>query len=94
MSRSFFSIYEWEYANKKVKTAETLTGLWCAKEAVVKALSEIKRLQITDIEIRHNLNGMPFVYSIGKQKFNEKYIVNISISHSREYATAMAVVRF
>lgn len=92
--KKFFSKHEWEYANKKAKIAETLTGLWCAKEAVVKALSNRKSIQIKDVEIRHHLNGGPFVYSICNQKFDLEYSIEISISHTREYATAMALVRF
>ena len=92
--KKFFSKYEWEYANKKAKIAETLTGLWCAKEAVVKAFANSKSILITDIEIRHQLNGAPFVYSIFNKEIDLEYNIDISISHTREYATAIALVRF
>ena len=88
----FFSKYEWEYANKKANMAETLTGLWCAKEAVVKAFYTIEPILITDVKIRHNSNGVPFVFSTGKFNFKENYHIYISVSHSREYATAVALV--
>ena len=89
--RRLFSIYEWEYAQKKIKPCQTLAGIWCAKEAVVKAFSTIELLSIKDVNVRHLENGSPYVIFINS-KNAQKYEVNISISHSKQYATAIAAI--
>ena len=89
--KRLFSDYEWEYALKKVKPHQTLAGIWCAKEAVVKAFSNTEILSIKDINIVHSKNGAPKV-KILKTKLNQKYEVHISISHSKQQATAIAIL--
>lgn len=88
--KRFFSTYEWRYAEKKAKMPQTLTGIWCAKEAVVKAYSNIKPILITDVKIKHNFNGEPYVFSISNKKIISTIKISISISHSKDYATAVA----
>lgn len=89
--KRLFSTYEWQYANKKSKPHQTLTGFWCAKEAVVKAFSTIELLSIKDIAIIHSENGAPKAIILSHQ-FKQKYAVHISISHSRQQATAVAII--
>jgi holo-[acyl-carrier protein] synthase len=86
-----FTVYEWQYASKK-NTAQTLAGIWCAKEAVVKAFSEVKSIFITDIHIEHFSNGAPFIASIKKFDFEKEYYIKISISHTKLYAVANCVI--
>jgi holo-[acyl-carrier protein] synthase len=83
----FFSDYEWNYANKK-NVSQTLTGIWCAKEAVVKAFSSIHAIDIRSVYISHHKNGEPFVEKILGFKYEKKFNVKISISHSNDYAVA------
>ena len=90
--RGFFSAYEWQYAKKKAKMCQTLTGIWCAKEAVVKAYSNIKPILITDVKVKHNCNGEPYVSSISNRKITSELKIRISISHSKDYATAVAIL--
>ena len=90
--KSFFSTYEWQYSKKKANMSQTLTGIWCAKEAVVKAYSSIKPILITDVKIKHNFNGEPYVFSIANKKIISTLNISISISHTKEYATAVAII--
>lgn len=89
--KKLFTAYEWEYAHGKLPS-QTLTGIWCAKEAVVKAFSSIITLDIRDIMINHNLQGAPFLYEIKHFLFREQYQVIISISHTKKYAVANCIV--
>lgn len=89
MLKKIFNSSEWDYALKKSNTAQTLTGIWCAKEAVVKAISHKKEVFIIDIIIKHKKSGQPYV-TFKKSLFNEELFA-VSISHSKDYATAIAV---
>lgn len=86
-----FNSYEWDYALTKANPSQTLTGIWCAKEAVLKAVSPYEQLFIKDITIRHKNTGEPYVL-IGSEILKSKRI-NISISHAKEYAAAVAIIR-
>ena len=88
--KKIFTVYEWEYASKK-QAAQTLAGIWCAKEAVIKALPSNLNLSIPSIHINHDIHGEPFIddsslFEIGKLK------IKISISHTSESAVAMCVI--
>jgi|SRR5690554_1411114 len=91
LTKRLFSEYEWEYAIKKNNPPATLTGFWCAKEAVVKAFSSIEMLSMKDIHITHFEYGAPKAVVL-KSHLKNKCTVHISISHSRQHATAVAFV--
>ena len=84
-----FNQTEWEYAKTKANPSQTLTGIWCAKEAVVKAIFSIDPIFIKEITILYKESGEPFA------EVNSKIVnstnINISISHSKDYATAVAI---
>jgi holo-[acyl-carrier protein] synthase len=61
MLKKIFNFSEWDYALKKSNTAQTLARIWCAKEAVVKAISHKKEVFIIDIIIKHKKSGQPYV---------------------------------
>lgn len=86
-----FTVYEWQYASKK-NTAQTLAGIWCAKEAVVKAFSGITSIFITDIQIEHYSNGAPYIAGIKKLNFEKEYYIKISISHTKLFAVANCII--
>lgn len=80
----------------KNKAAESMAGYFCAKEAVAKALGTgFSGVALTDIEIVKN-NSVPGVILHGAAKdiADSKGVINIqlSISHCREYATAVAIL--
>lgn len=90
------------YTSKEIAEAEkkginkfsTYAGKFCAKEAISKALGTgVREFNLVDMEILSDELGKPRVYFYGslKEKMLNKY-VEISISHCREYATAVAVV--
>ena len=92
--RSVYTKAELEYYALNGKRAETLAGMFCAKEAVAKAFGTgFAGCRPSDIEILHDSAGAP---SVG---LNEKVAallkgrrIEISISHCKSYATAMCVI--
>lgn len=71
------------------KKAESAAGIFCAKEAVAKALGTgfSGRLSLQDIEITHTEEGAPCV-TVARQK---GVLLSLSISHCHTYATATAI---
>lgn len=93
------------YINGAASRIATLTGRWCAKEAVLKAISSLASPQdrvlqssgapLKDIEIVATNNGAPRVQLHGAvQKLAESLKVAsivVSISHTDEHAIAQAI---
>lgn len=80
------------------KKYQTLTGIYCAKEAVLKALGVgIEKLEyLKQIEVTHESSGRPKVCVSGNvlSIIQEMGIENIdiSISHDGDYAIASCVL--
>lgn len=74
--------------NEKVgrKKLEFICGRFCAKEAIIKCISDYENPSMVDIEILNNSNGKPIV------KF-KNYDIILSISHERNYTTATAILK-
>lgn len=90
-----FTDYELAYYEKKGSKAETIAGLFAAKEAVSKVLGKgVSGFTWQDIEIKHTDHGQPIVllHKGAKEMADEKEIdhVLVSISHCKEYAVANA----
>ena len=87
-----FTGAEQEYCFSKAVAAPHLAARYAGKEAVVKALTGIGRLNIgyRDIEIINDKNGVPDV-RIGKTGFHDLQI-KLSLSHCADKAIAFAVV--
>ena len=85
-----FTEKELDYCFSQGVTAQHLCARYCAKEAVVKALSglNIKDVYYSDIEITNNTDGAPLARI---EKYPEIEI-KISLSHSKKYSTATALV--
>lgn len=86
--RHTFTAREQAWLDTKGKNkAESAAGLFCAKEAVAKALGTgfQRGLNLKDIEITHDELGAPQVCKPQKNFL-------LSISHCREYATATAIL--
>jgi hydroxyethylthiazole kinase-like uncharacterized protein yjeF len=84
-----------EIAYLETKKTESIAGYFCAKEAVVKSLGTgFFGFKFTDIEILKK-NSAPYVVLYGKALAlsRDKGIkeIHVSISHSKEYANAIAV---
>ncbi len=88
--KRIYTVKELEYCFSKKIAAQSLCARYCAKEAVVKALSDLKITDVyySDIEILNTNKGVPQV------KIN-KYPdikVKVSLSHTKKYACANAIV--
>ncbi len=90
-----FSPYEIEYINKKSKPYETAAGLWCAKEAFLKAYGTgIENLNLCEIGVIHNEKGAPvFKLTDNAEKSYPYNWVSLSITHTNETATAMVILQ-
>ena len=89
---------ELENIEKRGNRTETYAGIFSAKEAISKAIGTgVREFSLTDLEILNDDLGKPYVVvserldKIIKSK-KENYQIEISISHSKKYATAMAVI--
>ena len=89
---------ELENIEKRGDRVETYAGIFSAKEAISKAIGTgVREFSLTDLEILNDDLGKPYVVvserldKIIKSK-KENYQIEISISHSKKYATAMAVI--
>ena len=83
---------------KRGNRTETYAGIFSAKEAVSKAIGTgVREFSLTDLEILNDDLGKPYVVvsekldKILKVK-KETYQIEISISHSKKYATAIAII--
>ena len=89
---------ELENIEKRGDRVETYAGIFSAKEAISKGIGTgVREFSLTDLEILNDDLGKPYVVvserldKIIKSK-KENYQIEISISHSKKYATAMAVI--
>ena len=95
-SERFFTEAENDYCNSKADSFVHYAGRFAAKEAVVKAMGTgFKGFKWKDIEIINQPSGKPEVKLLAKAAViaKEKEIIEIevSISHSRNYAVAQAI---
>ena len=89
---------ELENIEKRGDRVETYAGIFSAKEAISKAIGTgVRKFSLTDLEILNDDLGKPYVVvsekldKIIKSK-KEDYQIEISISHSKKYAIAMAII--
>ena len=89
---------ELENIKKRGNRAETYARVFSAKEAISKAIGTgVREFSLTDLEILNDDLGKPYVVvsekldKIIKSK-KEDYQIEISISHSKKYAIAMAII--
>ncbi len=91
-----FAPAELEYANNLPNKFEHLAGFYCVKESLVKALDD-KSLKFNKIEVLHTASGKPclnqnaYIKSVLK-KYNYS-VADISISHTKDYAIAIVLLK-
>ena len=95
--KKVFTASESEYCQKSGSGAQTYAGMFAAKEAVAKALKTgFNNIKQTDIEILHGSLGAPYVKFHGQAaevfKLTGKQNIEISISHCKDYATAVCLI--
>ena len=85
-----FTKKELEYCFSKGVPHQHLCARYCAKEAIVKALTGLGIVDVyySDIEITNKANGFP----IAKIQKYPKLNIKITLSHCKTYATATALV--
>ncbi|NLK17429.1 MAG: holo-ACP synthase [Clostridiales bacterium] len=94
-----FTAAEWEYIQSKGRPAQSAAGIFCAKEAISKALGTgiSNGIRLLDIEITHERSGKPaaILHGAAKQLFESLgySMIELSISHSKEYAVALCMFR-
>jgi phosphopantetheine--protein transferase-like protein len=89
-----FTQKELDYCFKNSNPAPHLTARFCAKEAVVKALSNLYNDTIgySKIEILKNKNGSVYINILIDEL--KKYNYSLSISHEKEKAIAFVVIEY
>lgn len=87
---------ELEYCFSKSNKYQHLAARFAAKEAIYKAISSGWEgdARWHDMEIRNHSNGMPEAILSGKLKnfLSDNKALRISISHSRDYVTCVAII--
>lgn len=81
-SPKLFTHGEWAHAAGR---ADSLAGIWCVKEAVVKAVSRWRALHVREVEVRWH-GSRPHVELAG-------FDIEVTISHTDQLAVAVAVAR-
>ncbi|MCP4217023.1 MAG: holo-ACP synthase, partial [bacterium] len=93
-----FTPLEIEYSEARHKKEIHFAARFAAKEAFFKAMGTGWRdgMKWTDIEVENDELGKPHIRISGKtlEKFNSKgcSTINLSISHTKEYAVAFVIV--
>ena len=93
-----YSQRELENIEKRGNRTETYAGIFSAKEAISKAIGTgVRDFSLTDLEILNDDLGKPYVVVSEKldkilRNKKEDYQIEISISHSKKYAIAMAII--
>ena len=88
-----FSKEEINYCKSKLKSAQHYAVRYCAKEAVIKALSAFNEngIELNKIEIYHNENKVPQVRFLNN--LENKYRAKITLSHEQTKAIAYVVLQ-
>ena len=90
LRRMFTAEEEGYIRSKGASAAQTMAGMFAAKEAVLKALGTGMTIPMTDIVISHTELGQPIVTLAGKAaEFGGTMLV--SITHEAGMAAAFAV---
>ncbi|GEM_PF-3449997 len=90
-AESLFTAAEHAYCRALARPAQSYAGRWCAKEAVLKALSPFLTLSLRDIEIGAGPAGAPQVRLAYPACEGWDGEVRVSIAHTPNVAVAVAV---
>lgn len=90
-SRALFTEEEHAYCAGFADPAPRYAGRWCAKEAVLKALSRWVTLEPRQIEIVRGPGEAPEARVASDALPDARIVFRLSVSHSRDTAVAFAV---
>lgn len=87
-----FTPLEQEYCKAFSQPESRFCARFCAKEAVVKALSGfgIKNIYYSDIEVYHDANNCPNIRIL--KNIDKNLVINLSISHEKTKAVAFVTI--
>lgn len=101
LKNRIFTNKEIEYCEKKSELTkyQSYAARFAAKEAFYKAISGLldknDTIEWNNIEVIDNQNGRPYIKIINNENIEkklEKYENDVSLSHIKEYATAIVIV--
>ena len=89
-----FSESEIEYCMSKGEPAVHFAGTFAAKEALYKAVNRLSDdvVKLTDFQISHDKKGRPAVSYVGTEHEPGTLDMKVSLSHTSDYAVAVALV--
>ena len=89
-----FTDNEINYIKKTNNNAQTIAGIYSAKEAFLKAIKKgISDYCLKSIEINHENCGSPFIKLYGIIESDISYSqIDVSISHDGDYAIAIVTI--
>ncbi len=88
----FFTEAENELFKARKYSAQTVAANFAAKEAFSKAIGTgVRGFALRDIEVLRDELGKPYI-NLYNSLANPLYKVFVSVSHTKEYATAMVVL--
>ncbi len=88
-----FTKSERDYCESSTKKFERYAVRFAAKEAVAKVIKQGPRPFWQDIEIINDQNGAPIVVLSERLKNIFPHTIETSLSHCKDYAVAVAMVR-
>jgi holo-[acyl-carrier protein] synthase len=92
---AFFSEGERSHAERSPRPLESYAGMFCAKEALFKAVPLPEGIRWTDIEVVHGQGRAPrfrFHGDLDAHFRRQGWMARLSISHSGDYAAAVVGV--
>jgi holo-[acyl-carrier protein] synthase len=95
---SLFSAYEQNYCQKKPTPLLSMAGLWCAKQAFVKAIEHkipFSDFNYLDLEIRHQISGQPTILlhgGLANWSKEQNIAAAVTIAHTKTLAAASVVL--
>ena len=95
----YFTPYEATYVSKTIRKTQSLAGIYCAKEAFLKALGIglSGGIDLNQIEVNHDDRGKPYIKLTDSAKLivaaSGIKDVQISISHTDEVCTAICIMQ-
>lgn len=90
-----FTESEQEYCDGKSNPANSYAGIFCVKEAAVKAVKcgFSKGVRPVNIEVGHDDCGAPFIITHGAAcVMFDNFVADVSIAHDGDYAIATVVL--
>jgi len=92
--RKLFSDGEHSYCRSHRDPAPHYAARWCAKEALLKALSPFCKLDLREIAVDNEVDGSPFFILNDSSFDTTRFRIRLSMSHSKETAMAVVMVSF